>query len=361
MVPSQLELKQLDPDKPRKGSNEMYDEVLNPYNLVQQMEQIIASINNANMTTEVLGRTVSYNDIVLFKITELKRDETRYFRADESKYIDEVPEKKIVFIVHGMVVMGLGRTRCLHKLSYFKILLSYYLAHLDKFDIFLIPIANPDGYAYVMGRDIYWNKNMSPQSDCNGAMLDRNFDVAWNSSQGLGSCSQSYPGPAPFSEAETKAIRNVFHRHGHKIVAYINVHAGMYNPTEFKGEAILYPRGYTDVQSDDDKYIDLRGDVEEAMKNASFQVVTVTVETLHNWYGTVYGTSVDYASTVYGIPFALEFVMQVYQDYSIFEDRDSIEEDKYDYNALTQIWHRQIDVVFNYIWKSSQGNNDNMM
>lgn len=52
------------------------------------------------------------------------------------------------------------------------------------------------------------------------------------------------------------------------------------------------------MQSDDDKYIDLKGEVDEAMKNASFQVLSVTVDTLHNWYGKISGSSVDYAATV---------------------------------------------------------------
>lgn len=34
------------------------------------------------------------------------------------------------------------------------------------------------------------------------------------------------------------------------------------------------------------------------MKNASFQVMSVAVDTLYNWYGKISGSSVDYASTV---------------------------------------------------------------
>lgn len=61
---------------------------------------------------------------------------------------------------------------------------------------------------------------------------------------------------------------------------------------------MLYPKGYTDSALEDDKYIDLRGEIEEAMRNASFRVLSVTVDTLYNWYGKVGGSSVDYASTV---------------------------------------------------------------
>lgn len=70
------------------------------------------------------------------------------------------------------------------------------------------------------------------------------------------------------------------------------------NEIHFQGDAILYPKGFTDVQSDDDKYIDLKGEIEEAMKNASFQVMSVNVDTLYSWYGKVSGSSVDYAATV---------------------------------------------------------------
>lgn len=49
---------------------------------------------------------------------------------------------------------------------------------------------------------------------------------------------------------------------------------------------------------DDDKYVDLKGEIDEAMRNASFTVMSVTVDTIYNFYGKVTGSSVDYASTV---------------------------------------------------------------
>lgn len=65
-----------------------------------------------------------------------------------------------------------------------------------------------------------------------------------------------------------------------------------------QGDAILYPKGYSDEQMDDDKYVDLRGEIDDMMKNASFKVMTMSLNTLYDWYGKVTGTSVDYASTV---------------------------------------------------------------
>ncbi|KAF9798235.1 hypothetical protein SFRURICE_008892 [Spodoptera frugiperda] len=312
------------------------------HDILAQMKIVMDCFPHANATFETIGRTVEYNDIIIVKITDRKQ---KYFRTEESKYIDEVPEKKIIFIVHGLNVMGMTKMLHLSAIEELKILMSYYLNHLEKFDIFLMPLANPDGYSLL--HNVYhggmWNKNASPQEACRGVLLDRNFDVAWNATRQISSCSPLYPGPAPFSEVETNAVRNIFHYFGHKIVAYINVHSGTYDEKVFKGDAILYPRGYTELQTDDDKYIDLKGEVDEAMKNASFQVMSVAVDTLYNWYGKISGSSVDYASTVYGIPYALEFVMQLYQeDYT----------NPIQHYALTEIWNRLIDTVFTNIWKS---------
>ncbi|CAH0695833.1 unnamed protein product [Spodoptera exigua] len=315
---------------------------LSPYAIMTQMKMVMDCFPSANSTFEIIGRTAEYNDIVIVKITDRKQ---RYFRVEESKYVDEVPEKKIIFIVHGLSVMGMAAMEHLSSVEELKILMSYYLNHLDKFDIFLIPLANPDGYSLTHNENgMMWNKNASPQEACRGVYLDRNFDVAWNSSRPISSCSQLYPGPAPFSEVETNAIRNIFHYFGHKILAYINVHSGTYDSKVFKGDAILFPYGYTETQFDDDKYIDLKGEVDEAMKNASFRVMSVAVESLYNWYGRISGSSVDYAAAVYGIPYAFEFVMQLYQ-----QEGSGYPIQHY---ALTEIWSRLINTVFNNMWKS---------
>lgn len=75
---------------------------------------------------------------------------------------------------------------------------------------------------------------MSPQDACPGVALDRNFDVSWNTSKKASTCSQMFPGKSAFSETESRTIRDVFHFHGHKILAYIHVHAGTYTENVFK-------------------------------------------------------------------------------------------------------------------------------
>ncbi|XP_050674422.1 carboxypeptidase B-like [Leptidea sinapis] len=322
---------------------------LSPYAIKKQLRLIAKKFPDANTTLDVIGRTVEYNDIVLMKITKTI-DTERHFRAEDDKYADDPPKKKIIFIVHGLMVMGFQKGQSLLWISNIIRLLGYYLEYLDKFDIFFIPMANPDGISAA--EEDFWNKNMSPQLACPGVNVDRNFDVVWNSSQDLSSCSQHYPGPAPFTEAESKAIRDVFHKYSDKIIAYINVHYGTYNFDTFKGEAVLYPKGYTDVQADDDKYIDMKGEVEEALRNASFTTFPFTMDSLSGWYGKVFGTSVDYASTIYGVPYALEFVMQLYEN--VYVDT----EETYTDSSIKEVWRRIINVVFKNIWKSTSGAQD---
>ncbi|KAJ8717841.1 hypothetical protein PYW07_005771 [Mythimna separata] len=321
--------------KPEKSQNPSH---LSPYAIVTQMIELLKEFPDVNATITKFARTAEYNDIVLVSVSDNK-NKGRYARAKDTKYIDEVPEKKIIFIVHGLTVMGMRKLSSMHQMSELKILFSYYFKHLDKFDFFIMPLANPDGYG-VSGINVYWNKNMSPQDVCPGVFLDRNFDISWTGPKDMSSCSQLYPGAAPFSEVESKAVRDVFHYFSHKILAYIHVHPGTPDEKVFKGEAVLYPKGYTEAQSDDDKYIDLKGEIDEAMKNASFHVMSVTVDTLASWYGVISGSSVDYAASVYGIPYALEFAMQIYS-YETMQN-----------NALTQIWSRVIDTTFNNMWKS---------
>ncbi|XP_047997235.1 zinc carboxypeptidase-like isoform X2 [Leguminivora glycinivorella] len=334
---------------PEEHSNETAKaQKLNGYTLLEDMTELMEQLK-ANTSVSVISRTAEYHNIVLVKISA--KHSSRFFRALDDKYVDEKPEKKIILIVHGLSPMGFATVPCLFNKHSFMKLVKMYAKHLDKFDIFLIPMGNPDGIADETLQ--LWNKNKSPQKACAGVNVDRNFDVRWNKSHGISPCLQSYPGPAPFSEMESRAIADLIHHYNHKIVAYIHVHAGTYSPRSFKGDAVLYPRGYEDKPIDD-KYSDLDAGIEESMRNAGFKVYGITLASLYRWYGQVYGTSVDYATTVYGIPYAMEFVLQAYQDYRITTTTSEEMQD----NVLTEVWQRVIDVIFPTIHKYTTPNTD---
>ena len=81
-------------------------------------------------------------------------------------------------------------------------------AIVDGYEIWVLPVANPDGLDYVWTTNDQWRKNRSPQGSVFGVDQNRNYDLGWS-----GSCagstnpsSSTYKGPAAGSEAETQSI-----------------------------------------------------------------------------------------------------------------------------------------------------------
>jgi len=93
-------------------------------------------------------------------------------------------------------------------------------AAVDNYEIWIAPVWNPDGYAYMYNYDNMWRKNRNPPD---GVDLNRNYPFGWYAS-GSGSTdpySDVYKGSAPASEAETKtmlALKN--DRHFAKVLDY---------------------------------------------------------------------------------------------------------------------------------------------
>jgi hypothetical protein len=92
---------------------------------------------------------------------------------------------------------------------------------LDAVSFTIVPVVNPDGYAYSWERDRYWRKN---RRGSYGVDLNRNYSVAWG---GRGSSdsrrSQNYRGEHAFSEPESRAMRDLF-ASGH-YAAHVDFHS----------------------------------------------------------------------------------------------------------------------------------------
>lgn len=93
-------------------------------------------------------------------------------------------------------------------------------AAVDNYEIWIAPIWNPDGYAYMYNFDNYWRKNRAPPD---GVDLNRNYPFGWNSAGG-GSTNpydETYKGPSAASEPETQTMM-VFanDRHFAKVLDY---------------------------------------------------------------------------------------------------------------------------------------------
>ncbi|MGE0549490.1 MAG: M14 metallopeptidase family protein [Kofleriaceae bacterium] len=124
----------------------------------------------------------------------------------------------------------------------------------DSTELWVVPVANPDGYQYSWGNDRFWRKNRHGR---HGVDLNRNFSVAWG---GRGSSknerAENYHGEYAFSEPETIALRDLAMHE--QIALHVDFHA--------YGQLVMYPWGYTAKPADDrDRFAAVGDNIASAM------------------------------------------------------------------------------------------------
>ncbi|KAI0512930.1 hypothetical protein F5B22DRAFT_289873 [Xylaria bambusicola] len=118
---------------------------------------------------------------------------------------------------------------------------------LDKYDFYIVPIVNPDGFVYTQTTQRLWRKNRQPGpngSDCYGRDINRNWEFAWDANpQGASTnpCSQTYKGERPSDSPENQGLDKLVRqlRDGAGIKLYIDWHS--------YGQYILSPFGYKET------------------------------------------------------------------------------------------------------------------
>ncbi|XP_077540980.1 carboxypeptidase B-like isoform X1 [Haemaphysalis longicornis] len=111
---------------------------------------------------------------------------------------------------------------------------------LDTFDVYGMPVANPDGYEYTHILNRMWRKTRSTTASflCRGADPNRNFGFKWSSGGSSSkACSEVFAGNKAFSEPETKAMANFIYARRREIMAYLTFHS--------YSQLWLTPWGYT--------------------------------------------------------------------------------------------------------------------
>ncbi|XP_069544417.1 carboxypeptidase A1-like [Brachyistius frenatus] len=112
-------------------------------------------------------------------------------------------------------------------------------AILDKMDIFLETVTNPDGFYYTHTKNRMWRKTRKPNrgSSCMGVDPNRNWDAGFGGSGASSNpCSETYHGPSAHSESEVRSIVDFVKSHGN-FKAFISIHS--------YSQMLLYPYGYT--------------------------------------------------------------------------------------------------------------------
>ena len=179
---------------------------------------------------------------------------------------------------------------------------------LRYFDLFVLPLMNPDGYEYSRKVDRLWRKNRAPTThsdfwngnpSCFGIDLNRNFPFKWNTvaSASAQVCSHSYPGPHAASESEVRSVLKFLRMNRlspHKFHAYFNLHA--------YGRFWLLPWTYTrseKVSNYDDILKRSLQSATSAMKG------TYKIGQASSLLYPCSGTSIDYAATL--MPHSITF------------------------------------------------------
>ncbi|XP_042887711.1 carboxypeptidase A1-like [Penaeus japonicus] len=108
-------------------------------------------------------------------------------------------------------------------------------------DVYVVPMANPDGYVYSWQSNRLWRKNRRPISGggCDGVDLNRNWDYKFGVGASSNPCNEVYKGPSPFSEPETRALRDAMTAvaSGGNLELVLALHS--------YGQVLMYPWGWT--------------------------------------------------------------------------------------------------------------------
>lgn len=120
---------------------------------------------------------------------------------------------------------------------------SFVTCIVNNSETWVVPMVNPDGHSIVInGIDTLWRKNCRDNNNNgvwdpeDGVDLNRNYDFLWHLGGSSNPADREYRGPYPFSENETRAIRDLAYRE--RFVAEICYHS---HRDWSYGEAVYYP------------------------------------------------------------------------------------------------------------------------
>jgi len=173
-------------------------------------------------------------------------------------------------------------------------------AMLNKLDIVIMPVLNVDGYSFTWNGNRMWRKTRSRNvgSSCIGTDPNRNWNVKWG---GVGTssspCRDTYHGPYPFSEIETRNVARYLYDIRSSIVGYMDIHAySQLWMTPWGHAKGAYPKDYSEMKRVADKAI-------ASLYNAGYRTSYRAGTSADIIYATTGGTS-DWATAALGVTYS---------------------------------------------------------
>ncbi|KAF2014615.1 hypothetical protein BU24DRAFT_463389 [Aaosphaeria arxii CBS 175.79] len=164
----------------------------------------------------------------------------------------------------------------------------------NKYDFYILPIVNPDGFAYTQTTNRLWRKNRqsTPSASCVGRDINRNWPhSSWPQREGASTapCDEDYKGPSAGDGVETKVLKAHLDSiaAGKGVQLYMDIHS--------YSQLWMYPYGYTcsGAVPNAAKYKSLTDGAVAAVK--AVHGTTFTSGPICNTIYQVSGDSVDYA------------------------------------------------------------------
>ncbi|XP_041377155.1 carboxypeptidase B-like [Gigantopelta aegis] len=198
---------------------------------VQEIEEFLLKVKetsrDVNVTISSIGQSSLGQNLTVAKIYKASSHRKPAIFIDAGIHAREwiAPAMAINFIYQ--LALNPNRDRQVSRL-------------LNKYDWYIMPVANPDGYQFSIYSDRMWRKtrNDNPGSVYKGTDANRNFNYRWNPDVG-GSRNpgeDTYAGSAPFSIPESRDLGRFLMEHGSQIKLYLTLHS--------YGQYLLYPWGY---------------------------------------------------------------------------------------------------------------------
>ncbi|KAK3610299.1 hypothetical protein CHS0354_029765 [Potamilus streckersoni] len=204
-----------------------YSEIMTYLDYVQE------NARGVHVSQQVIGQSVKGRDLRVLKVSRSSNSAKKAIIIDGGIHAREWISLASVIWMMDKLVFNPRNDPDVKKL-------------LKKFDFYLIPVLNPDGYEFSRTNDRLWRKNrrINSGSNCVGVDLNRNFDYKWNPNRGgsRNPCSTVYSGTRALSEPESAALASFINSlmgvdNGGRVQAYLNIHS--------YGQYWLYPWGFT--------------------------------------------------------------------------------------------------------------------
>jgi hypothetical protein len=209
------------------------DSTLGPYHTYAEMrdflQQVISNYSSVSKL-DTIGFSVENRPLLAIKISdtpEIQEPDEAEVLITGNHHAREVISVEICLDLIRQLTEGYGNDPAITQL-------------VNNRQIWIIPMVNPDGHVYVEKHDISWRKNRRPNGDGSfGVDLNRNYGFMWGIDNIGSSAIQSsgvYRGTSPFSEPETRAIRDLVNAHNFSVC--LSYHA--------YGNDYIYPWNYYD-------------------------------------------------------------------------------------------------------------------